>query len=38
MFPQQGIEPEFPAVIDQYDNHYTMPIADSIREIKYLYR
>ena len=29
-FPQQGI--------DQHDNHYTTPIADSVNEIKYLYR
>ena len=25
-------------VIDQHDNHYTTPIADTISEIKYLYR
>ena len=24
------------SVTDQYDNHYTTPIADSISEIKYL--
>ena len=35
MFPQQGIEPESP---DQHDNHYTTPIAESLSEIKYLYR
>ena len=26
------------SVTDQHDNHYTTPIADSISEIKYLYR
>ena len=26
------------SVIDQHDNHYTTPTADSVSEIKYLYR
>ena len=26
------------SVIDKHDGHYTTPIADSISEIKYLYR
>ena len=38
MFPQQGIEPESPAWQTNTITHYTTPIADSISEIKYLYR
>ena len=38
MFPQKGIEPESPAWQTKHDNHYTTPIADSLSEIKYLYR
>ena len=26
------------SVLDQHDNHYTTPIADSNSEMKYLYR
>ena len=38
MFPPERDRTWVASVADQHDNHYTTPNADSLSEIKYLYR